>query len=446
MPAPRQSSLALRRRPSIHSLRLGVVLWGVVLGFGLASDARADVRDQLFRANYEIGVYTNLQRGVNSVFDVDTLFDGSALNDLTSGNYDPLTDRVYANLNLRGVAARAGFNENDAAFFFQIEAAGIDIAFDGDSREESLDLFESWLENGLPLPDSEATALTNLLQAFVADSAVDPVAGNPFSLQSRMMQAPYDLAARAAFRPKDEFAADENGEVWTGDDVFNVRADYSPFWGGPWNGFVADLAFEYTLNLKEPRLAITFDMPIAYTQTERDAHTASAHAGIGLLYRATPWWNIYTQGRAGIAGSLQLGGLAVLYSTAVSSHMQWKIGRTTLRLGNSFSASSSIDGIEWLGYEITYAITNYLVRNGFEVEQALPLRFRQQPMFVRLDFTDNWLLGSRVFTEHYNEVGLHFGATRSLGSGAVRDRASIGLTYTGAQQYNALRVSLEYAF
>ena len=37
----------------------------------------------------------------------------------------------------------------------------------------------------------------------------------------------------------------------------------------------------------------------------------------------------------------------MLYSTGVSSHMQWRFGDTTLRLGNAFSTSSSVDGIEW---------------------------------------------------------------------------------------------------
>ena len=413
---------------------------------GGAGDARANPADDLFRARYEIGAYSNLQRGVNDVTRVDSLFDGAALEDLTGGDYDPLTDRVYANLDLRGVISRAGYEANDTAFFFQVEAADIDITFDGGNRDESLDLFKEWIDDGLPLPDSEASALTGLLQAFVADSAVDPIAGNPFSLQTRMMQMPYDFAARSAFRPRDESVPDEEGRLWTGKDVFELRTDYSPFWGDLWNGFVVDIAFDYTLNLEEPRLALTFDMPIAYTQTEGDAHSVNAHAGVGMLYRATPWWNILTQGRVGIAGSLQLGGLAVLYSTGVTSHMQWELGDTTLRLGNAFSASSSIDGIEWAGYEVTYEITNYLVRNGFEVERALPRRFRGEPLFVRLDFTDNWVLGSESFVEHYNEVGLHLGTTRSLGSGAVRDRTALGLTYTGARDYNALRVALSHAF
>ncbi|MDH4017928.1 MAG: hypothetical protein OEV20_11360, partial [Actinomycetota bacterium] len=146
------------------------------------------------------------------------------------------------------------------------------------------------------------------------------------------------------------------------------------------------------------------------------------------------------------AGSVQLGGLAVLYSTGVTSHMQWQLGDTTLRMGNAFTASSSIDGIEWLGYELTYGITNYLVRNGFEVERRLPGRVRGNPLFARLIFNDNWVLGSDVYVDHYNEVGVHFGTTRSMGSGAVRDRSSLGLTYTGAQDYHALRVSLNYAF
>jgi len=420
---------------------------GLVASFCLGpASTSADIGDNLFRARYAIGATTDNRAGTNSLINVDNLFSSQFLDDLTGGGYDPLSTPVLANLDLRGVAAVAGFRQDETAFFFLVQAAGIDISFDEGDRDASLAQFQEWLKGGIDTPTSPAEAVTSLFQAFVADSAVDPVAGNPFSLQTRMMQSPYDVAMRTSFRPDDEFEPDENGKVWTGKDVFELRTDYSPFWGGDWNGFMVDLAFDYTLNLKEPRLAFTFDLPIAYTQTEGEAHTVTAHAGVGMLIRAMPWWNVLTEGRVGIAGSVQLGGLAVLYSTGVTSHMQWQLGDATLRMGNAFTASSSIDGIEWFGYELTYAITNYLVRNGFEVEHPLPGRLRGNPLFTRLMFSDNWVLGSDVYVDHYNEVGVHFGTTRTMGSGAVRDRSSFGLTYAGAQDYHSLRVSLNYAF
>ncbi len=424
-----------------------VVLAIATMQLALAAiDAEASENDRLFRARFEIGETKNLIRGVNALESIDDLFDSRVLEDLTNSRYDPLRDPVYARLDLRGVQSRAGFDLDDATFFFQVPSIGLDIAFNGSNRDESIELFEDWIENGLPLPDSKASALTSLLQAFVAESAVDPIAGTPFSLQTRMMQAPYDLGARALFRPKDPHEPDADGEIWRGRDEFAVRTDYTPFWGGRWNGFMADLALEYTLNFEDPRFAVTFDLPLAYTQTEGDAHTATAHGGLGFLYRALPWWNILVQGRGGIAGSVELGGLAVLYSAGVTSHMQWKLGQNTFRLGNAFSASSSVDGMEWFGYEITYDITNYLIRNGVELERALSKRFLGHPLFARLDFTDSWVLGSDVFVDHYNEVGLAVGTTRSFGSGAVRDRTSLGLKYTGAQDYHALRLSLDHAF
>jgi len=167
---------------------------------------------------------------------------------------------------------------------------------------------------------------------------------------------------------------------------------------------------------------------------------------VGVLYRAKPWWNVFAQGRVGISGSLQLGALAMLYSAAVTSHMQWQIGHATVRVGNGFTASSSIDGIDWFGYQLNYEITNYMVRNGFEVELPLHGHLGRSPLFARLAIADTWVLGSDVYVDHYGEVGMHVGATRSLGSGAVRDRTSIGLTYTGAESWNALRISLDYAF
>lgn len=436
---------ALQRRTRVTAARaFGVAV--TLLGLHAMPSHAASPEDDLFRARYEIGAITDVQRGTNNITQLDRLFSESVLEEITDGDYDPSTTEVATNVDFRGVPALAGFRQGETAFYFIVDAAGINIEVDAGDRDASVEEFQSWLKGGVDTPSSPEEAVTSLFQSFIADSAVDPVAGNPYSLQTQMMSSTYDTTMRSAFRPSEDDAVDAEGRPWTGEDVFRMRADYSPYWADIWNGFAADLAFDYTLNLREPRLAFVFDLPIMYAQTESSAHTIMVHAGVGVLYRATPWWNIMTQGRVGVAGSLQLGALGVLYSTNTTSQMQWRLGRSTLRIGNAFSMSSSVDGIEWLGYELTYAITNYLVRNGFEVDHALAGHLFGDPLFLRLSFNDNWLPGSDLYVDHYDEVGLHMGTTRSLGGGSTRDGASIGLVYTGAQGYHALRVSLGMEF
>jgi len=441
---------AHRRRPDpappARANALRAAAWGVALVAAavLAIPAPASADDDLFRTRYSFATAGIVRFGTNSIVDISGLFDGNAIRASEPSYTD--TSELTANLDMRGVQASAGFRANETAFFLELTLPGLSIEIDGGDREASLELFEQWLKGEYEAPASPQEVMTDLLQAFVAESPVEPIAGNPSSLQTQMLQTPYDLAMRASFRPRDPSAPDAEGRVWRGEDVVGFEADFAPFWADIWQGFGADLAFRYTLNFEDPRIALLFDLPLSYRQTEVDARTFMAQGGVGLLIRATPWWNISPFGRVGIAGSLQLGSLGMLYAVGATSHMQWTVADTVLRLGNSFGMSSSIDGIDWFGYTLDYAITNYLVRNGFEVEHAIPGRLRGHPLFARLSFSDNWVLGSEVYVDHYNEVGLTFGSVSSLGSGATHDRATMSVTYVGAPGVNALRLELGFDF
>lgn len=48
-------------------------------------------------------------------------------------------------------------------------------------------------------PTAPGFALTRLLRAFVAESPVEPVAGNPNSLETRMLVADFDLSTSGPF-------------------------------------------------------------------------------------------------------------------------------------------------------------------------------------------------------------------------------------------------------
>ena len=439
--APRRTSSS---RARAFALCLALLLTWLSIIFGPWVEA-AGAEGRLFSARYEIGTERAL-RETNRIGSIGQFFDTRVLEDLSDATYDPLDTPVVANIDLRGLDTVAEFRQGETRLFVRIPSAGIDVSFDGGSRDSSVDEFIDWLDGNTTAPGSSKEVITDFLQALVAESPVDPVAGNPLSLQTLMMQAPYDIAMRTSFRPRDEMAPDDGGLQWRGKDVFDLDADFAPFWAGGWSGFRAELAPRYTVNLRDPRLAFVFDLPLAYTQTEGDADTFTSQLGIGVLMRLTPWWNLMTDGRIGTAGSLQLGGAGLLWSIGVTSHMQWQLGETTLRMGNAFSASSSVDDLEWFGIEMTYDLTNYLVRNGLEADRRLSRRLFGRPLYARVSFTDSWVLGSDVFVGHYNELGLSLVTRRSLGSGAMHDVFSFGLTYTGASEFHALRVSAGYAF
>jgi hypothetical protein len=115
---------------------------------------------------------------------------------------DPTQIDLQASLNLRGVPLDVDFSGANETFVVTADFLAGELHFDGLPLDEAAEAFEDWLTG--QVPDTVSTAadaqLTQLLQELVALSAVDPIAGNPNSLQSRMFEAAYSTGTTGVYR------------------------------------------------------------------------------------------------------------------------------------------------------------------------------------------------------------------------------------------------------
>ena len=140
----------------------------------------------LFVSVTTVGTQTEIS-GTNSLTALGELFDDESLEALFGSAYDPGVSEVRAEVDLRGVAARIYYAENSSALVISVPSADFTRTFTGDDRDASEEALQEWLDgNGDQSTTDSQGALTTLLKEFVAASPVDPVAGNPNSLQSRM--------------------------------------------------------------------------------------------------------------------------------------------------------------------------------------------------------------------------------------------------------------------
>ena len=165
----------------------------LVLACGCLAGGAAGARD-LFVAQISIDGQPVVTRSTNRARDIPELFDNGSLLEIDPG-YDP-NDPVSAGVDLRGLAASLSYSGADTALRLVVPGAGIDVSFDGGSRDASEELLENFLKGDFEVAGLSAT---DLVQALVAHSPVDPVAGNPNSLQSRMFAADFRMGTSGSF-------------------------------------------------------------------------------------------------------------------------------------------------------------------------------------------------------------------------------------------------------
>jgi hypothetical protein len=358
-------------------------------------------------------------------------------------------------LDLRGVSLNAEFAADSTELVVSIPFLGRNVRFDGSTRDESLKKFEEWLTGEFSSPDAPEDVLTQVLQQLVARSPVDPIAGNPNSLQTRMFEAAYFTATTGAYRPKPGTPSERQ---WRGKDHFRAQARYDRFDAGRWDGNVWEVGLDYQLNFRDARFALLFDLPLVISQTE-GSESYLVSAGLGVQWRPTHWWNLTPSVRLGGAGSFKLGAVAILANVNLASSMRWEIGGSQLSLGgrrlgipgfelgigNLVGWNGTFDDLEISGIRVTYDLNNYAVRNGIDLTKRFGQRFLGGRPAVKLYFIDTWVLGSRLFLDHYDELGLQIGTQRRTG-GSWRDSLSFNVGWVFGRAYDALQLKLSYRF
>lgn len=387
---------------------LRVLLAGILVAASGAGSASA--RD-LFSASISIGGGPAATRSANKARHVPDWFGTASLQEIQPG-YDA-TQAVAATLDLRGVTATAQYDALATTLRFNVPSAGIDVSFDGATREEAEATFQSWLEGehtDLLAPESAAT---QLFQALVAESPVDPVAGNPNSLESRMFAADWRLGTGGATpRLGDGGLSPARlgalaGGGYTRADGFDVYA--------------IDLPIHFRAGIGDT-LAVLIDLPIAFTATN-GAWSGMGSGGVGLRVAPTSWWRLTPAVRVGGVGSPDVGALAALYSGSLTSEMRISLGPLAVGMGNMGGVAKSIDGIEVSGHTIEYKITNPMVRNGLWIEGSLGTDTLGTGVGWRIGASDVRFFGDDLYMENYQEV------TAALAAGLPLFGLQVELSY-----------------
>jgi hypothetical protein len=415
MGSRRRAASGPQRPAVVAGLAVAALLW----------PASAGARD-LFRSQISIDGAAATTLGTNRIRNVPDLFDTTRLLDIDAG-YLP-TDSVSALLDLRGLRAELGFEAGSSSLRFRVADAGIDVSFDAGDRDASLSQFEDWLQGDFGGALSPKSLSTKLLQAFVAHSPVDPVAGNPNSLESRMFAADWRMGTTGRIHGWSEGAAIPN--------VFRFDLGAGYYDADGWDVASIDLPLHFSIGAE--RLAVLVDVPVTFTSTH-GAWSGMGSGGLGLRVAPFDWWALTPAVRVGGVGSLDLGGLAGMYSGTLTSHVRLPFGPLVFGIGNMGGFAKTIDSIEVAGYSLAYELTNWVTRNGGYVEGNVGIDVLGAGLGWRVFGSDVRFFGNDLYMDSYAEVGAGLGAGATLLGLGVEVSYLFGRDYEGVSARLGLR-------
>ena len=410
-----------------------VVLWTIFLVLIPASGLARDLFLTEITVDGQVA-----SSGTNSLKELGDLFSDESLEVLFGGGYVPGVSAVTAELDLRGVSASASYPSGLNELHFVVDAAGIDLIFTGATRDESEAAFEEWLRGESDPSASSEEALTRMLQAFMAYSPVDPVAGNPNSLESRMFQGDFAVGSLGPFLGDFPDASEGIPALW------KLDLEFGYFGAGPYGGetYEIDLAFGWS---PARRLGIVVNLDGVVAVDEGEALTGLGSFGLGLTGRISDAWNLSLVGRAGLVGSVDVGAVAALYSVSLVNHMRLDLEGWRVEMSNMVGVASSIEGIKIDETEFDYDLTNVILKNGLTFSREISRGQGARPLRARLFLINTHYFVDDLWLEHVDEVGLGIGMASRNGV-STYDPLALDLSYVFGTDYDALRLRLSLRY
>jgi len=399
---------------------------------------RVEAKD-LFDLTLQVGNGSNATSAslaLNTITDLANALKTENLSALSAAYSE--TSVATAVLNLRGVAATASYLTNGTTLNFSVPAAGINLNFTGATRNDSQQLFKDYLlKNGSGL-------ITKLFQLMAASSPIDPVAGNPNSLQFASARSNFAIGTGIGLNgyevPGNKTA---QGNMLSEPNLIGAGGDIGWANSGGYHSLIATLPLRYTIPLYDPRYALTFDLPFTYVET---GNSTSAFGSFGTALRIPVLDNWYiTPGlRIGAAGSVDLGAAAVEYSGSVASRYDIYFDDLALTIGNGLTLVKT-DGISIGSVSLNYNMFNQFFTNAVQTEGSLPFTLFGNPTSWQAYLADTSVSGNKVYVSHYDEIGFTLGSRHGL-NGQDWSALRVGAGITVGEHYNAYKLGFTYRF
>lgn len=356
-------------------------------------------------------------------------------------------------IDFRGLALTAEYPVASAPqLVLTIPRLGIVQTFTGATREESRDQLRDFFKDG--------DLLGRIMRELARVSPVDPIAGNPASLQSRLVGNSFDRNFRRhvsriksardrralAMEPV-RVAANAQGDT---------RTDLGP--GAAMRSASIDLGASVHAYRQSGLDTVGLSLPLGYAfppdpgrpfSINADLHVVDTEgaetygADLGAAYRfdINPRWSLAPSLNVGGTASEDLGSVGYMGSAALTSTYLLHDGRYSLWMGNAINYSRSLH-TSIGGFSYDAKIENVVFVNGLLLSTPMPALGANYS--VEYSLTDFRFTGTELYNDYYDEIGVALG--RSWHSGGVENHLRVGLNYLSSENSHGFSLNLDYSF
>jgi hypothetical protein len=300
------------------------------------------------------------------------------------------------------------------------------------TRDGNVDDVKEYLKN------SGGDILNRLQQQLAKVSPIDPIAGNPNSMQSMMVSGDFD-------RNFTQFATNIKAAPGTdgaSNNLIGVGLSFGNFTQGGLTNSVVTLPLSYTSRSDiDPRRQLTVYLPITVSDVA-GAKTYSANLGVSYRLPMNDDWSLTPALGYGVSGSVDLGSAAAMLAASVTSQYTWKMGGFDLAMGNMLGLYQS-SKFSAGGTSFDPQIRNTVLRNGLMA--SIPTQVMGRSMAMEFSFVNTLYSGTDLYSNQYNEIGATLGTNK--GANSSRSYLRAGVTYLqGQNDIRGLRLNVGYWF
>jgi hypothetical protein len=367
---------------------------------------------------------------------VDDLFQKSTGNGLTQVNSSYTnTSASVIRFGYRGLPMALTTTAGSPIIVLSIPDLNESISFNSAlrTRDANVEDVKTYLKN------SGGDILNRLQQLLAKKSPIDPVAGNPSSMQSRMVADDFDRSF-SQFASNIRSAAEAGGEPTN--NLIGIGLGFGSFTQGGLTSNVTTLPLSYTFRRDmDPRRQLTIYAPITVTEV---AGAKSYGINLGASYRVpmNDEWALMPAVGYGIAGSVDLGSASAMMAASLTSQYTLRMKGYDLAFGNMvgiYQSSKFTAG----DYSFDPKISNTVFRNG--VMASIPTTVMGKKMALEFSFLNTIYTGTELYSNQYNEIGVTLGTNKGASSARTYIRA--GLTYLqGQNDVHGIRMNVGYWF
>lgn len=394
---------------------------------------------ELFTVNVDAGAIGTRTKTFSKIADSFDYMNTSNLQSAFSGtSFNAYTTNYTVSGLYRGLNAH--FTTVGNTITMNIPAINYTKSFVGTSRDNAVNQIKDWFKK-----DGGST-LDALFKKYAELTPIDPIAGNPNSIQAKTVSIAFD---RGFTKMASQVAGSDAPKSKDGDAInanqINTAIKYNMSFGDyKSSSFTLPLGYTWRFS-DDVRHQISLDIPISYSEVEK-GQIIGLGLGLGYSHPLADSWVLSAGVDYGATGTVDLGSAGHILTSNITSLLTYPISSSMkIHMGNMAGYSTTLP-VSVAEYSSDPKIESFILRNGllFYLKTPIIMDNTGFELFV----IDTRYMGAKLFNNNYQEIGLSFGFDRASYEGRRRSDKSlrIGVTAQIAKDNNGLMANFGYSF